>query len=257
MERYKKIGPIKIKDLWFDTDNFLNSKEKIVCLHTNERLEQQDYDAVFIGQTLLLDISQALDSIYKGFEPKSCRYCIRKSLKDGLIVKQAKTEEEYRKYLDFENKFCMEKGISQVSLEEMVKLDVFYALSSKGEFLGGCAFIVSETEKIARYKYGSTLHKMNANEAILWKAICFYHDAGIQIFDFGGVIPTDDADNYYYRHYHFKKKFGGTLSNSYNYYKMSGIYKVAYEIWNVIVKLFFDGDLNEATNWLNRCGLIK
>lgn len=256
MERYKKVGPIMIHDIWFDKARFLNSKNKMVCLHTNEVLKKEEYDFAFTGRTILLDISRDLDLIFKGFEQKSCRYPINKARRDGVIVNKAEGEEDYKRYVKFENQFCKEHHIPQVSMEDMRELDVFYAVSTEGEYLGGCAFVVSDEEGTVRYKYGSTLHKLNANEAILWKAISYYHDSGFRIFDFGGVIPTDDRNSYYYRHYSFKKKFGGELVESFNYYKVRGCLKIIYICFDFFVKIFFGGDLNGAINWLNRCGII-
>ena len=256
MIREKKVFWLTIEDIWFERQRFADSDMKIACLHSNSVLDKGEYDAVLVGQTMLLDISRDVEEIFKGFDQKSCRYPINKAQRDGVRVIKADSEKDYETYLEFENSFCREKGIPLVSMEEMKKLDVFYALSAEGEYLGGCAFIVCHEESIVRYKYGSTLHKLNANEAILWKAICHYHDAGIGMFDFGGVVPTEDRESYYYRHYHFKKKFGGDQADSYVYYKMTGFYRAVYRCFELFVRVFFGGNMNEAVNWINRRGMI-
>lgn len=257
MKRYKKIGPIRICDIWFDTDAFLAASDPITVLHSNSRLDESSYDLRTVGKTFLLDISTEPDAIFHRFEAKSCRYCIRKAIKDGVQVKKAGTEAEVEEYIRFENAFCQEREIPGVTRDDLKELDVFYAIDSGGGYLGGCAFLKSETEKLVRYKYGATLHKLNANEIILWEAICHYHDLKYQHFDFGGVHPTEDQTSYYYRHYSFKKKFGGELIDSYCYYRLRGIYKPLFRCGKWFVDRFFAGDLNGATNWLNKLIKIK
>lgn len=44
MKRYKKIGPIRICDIWFDTDAFLAASDPITVLHSNSRLDESGYD---------------------------------------------------------------------------------------------------------------------------------------------------------------------------------------------------------------------
>lgn len=257
MKRSKKIGLFRISDIWFDTDCFKGTNSRITLLHTNNYLEEEFYDYKIVEKTLVLNIEIKIEDLMQKFDAKSCRYPIRKAVKDGVNVIRAKSETEYETYLSFENDFCKQKNIPGVSRNDLNDLDVYYAISPSGEYLGGCAFIVSESDELVRYKYGATLHKFNANEIILWKAICDYREQGIKYFDFGGVIPTDDKNSYYYRHYHFKKKFGGELVDSYIYCKIPGIYRPIYLMSNLILKIMFKGNLNEAINWLNRRGFVS
>lgn len=257
MKRYKKIGFIKIEDIWFDEERYQKAKGKIISLHTNAKLEKSIYDFRLTAQTFLLDISQPEEIIFAGFEYKSCRYPINKARRDGVRIWKAESNEEKEQYLKYQNIFCSGKEIPTVSAEELEELEIYCAESSEQEFLGGCAFIISADRETVRYKYGATAHKLNANEAILWEAICDYHKRDFKIFDFGGCIPTDDKDSYYYRHYHFKKKFGGKLSDSYTYFKIKGFFRIFYYLFIVFVKLFFHGDVNGFTVWLNKKGLLQ
>ena len=84
-----------------------------------------------------------------------------------------------------------------------------------------------------------------------------YRAKGFQYFDLGGCVPTEDKESYYYRHYHFKKKFGGELIDSYTYFRIRGFYRIFYCIFDKFVQLFFKGDVNGFTNWLNQKGILR
>ena len=56
---------------------------------------------------------------------------------------------------------------------------------------------------------------------------------------------------------HFKKKFGGELIDSYTYFKIKGFYRLFYYIFIKCVQIFFKGDVNEFTNWLNEKKILK
>jgi len=257
MYRYKKIGFVKILDIWFDTGRYLSEEYNIKILHSNDKLHQEYYDFKLNTKTFLLDISKDKKDIMAGFDNKSCRYCINKAMRDEVRVWKAFEREDRTKYLLFQEEFCLRKEIPNVTEEDVQNLDIYCAESKEGEFLGGCAFLLSEDKQTVRYKYGATMHKLNANEAILWRAMCDYHDEGYRIFDLGGCVSTEDKDSYYYRHYHFKKKFGGELVDSYSYFSIKGIYRVFYYMFLGILKIFFGGDVNGLVQWLNKRGLIQ
>lgn len=256
MQRYKKVGFVELLDIWFDEQSFEESEGKIVCLHSNTELPSDRYDFRLTAQTLLLDISKAEKEIFAGFEYKSCRYKINKAKRDGVNVWRVCKEDEKERYLEFQRQFCRERALPEVDKSELGSLDIYCAETRDEEFLGGCAFIVSADQKTVRYKYGATAHRLNANEAILWKAICDYRERGFQVFDFGGCVPTEDKDNNYYSHYQFKRKFGGKLAESYTYFKTRGLSKAFYYGFICLVKLFFKGDVNRFTIWANKKGMI-
>lgn len=257
MERYKKVLFVKIHDIWFETEKYNKSSENVVALHTNQVLDKSLFDEVFVTKTMLIDISCDKDIIFKEFDYKSARYPINKATKDGIIVKRVENEEEEKQFFSFHASFCREKGIPILSQNELAELECYSAWTQEKEYLGGCAFFTSQEEGTVRYKYGSTKHKMNANEIILWKAMCDYHDRGFRWFDMGGVIPTEDKDSYYYRHFKFKEKFGGKLVDSYTYFKFKGIERFFYYIFKVFLKLFFANDINGFTNFLSRHHIIR
>lgn len=257
MERIKRVGILNIYDIWFDTRLFEESNMPIVSLHTNDILDKKEFDFRLVNKTFLLDISDDNEKIFAKFDYKSARYAIKKAMRDGVIVKKISEISEYEQYLKFQKSFCEQKGIPVLHYEELKGLNCYYAVSKESEYLGACAFIESADKKTVRYKYGATLHKLNANEIILWKAIQDYHEAGFIYFDFGGCIPTEDKDTYYYRHFHFKKKFGGELIDSYTYFKIRGFYRIFYYGFLLVIKVFFKSDVNSFSNWLNKRKILK
>lgn len=257
MERKKKVAFLTIHDIWFNTECFEQSKCAVVALHTNDILDKKKYDFCQSTKTFLLDITMEEQKIFSKFEYKSARYAINKAVRDGVTVHRIQTDEEKKQYMMFQKKFCEQKSIPCLSEEELENLTAYYALSSNGEYLGACAFIEADDGRTVRYKYGATEHKLNANEIILWEAIKIYRKRGFQFFDFGGCVPTDDKESYYYRHYHFKKKFGGDLIDTYTYFKVRGVYRVFYYIFNIFVNVFFKGDVNGFTNWLYKRRILK
>ncbi len=257
MERKKRVAFLTIHDIWFDTERFAQSKHAIAALHTNEILEEDQFDFRQETKTFLLDISKEEEAIFSKFDYKSARYAINKAIRDGVTVHRLCTDAEKKQYMTFQQEFCREKGIPLLQEEELESLTGYYALSAEGEYLGACAFIESSDGRTVRYKYGATKHKLNANEIILWEAIKDYRAKGFQYFDLGGCVPTEDKESYYYRHYHFKKKFGGELIDSYTYFRIRGFYRIFYCIFDKFVQLFFKGDVNGFTNWLNQKGILR
>lgn len=257
MFRYKKLGFFKMMDIWFEEELFYMSNCSIKCLHENKEIDKGLYDFKVTEKTFLLDISKEIEEIFAGFDYKSCKYAINKANRDGIRVWKAEDSVDKDKYFAFQNSFCEEKGIPKLACGELDKMEIFCAETIDKEFLGGCAFIISGDGKTVRYKYGSTLHKYNANEAILWSAIQDYHARGFETFDFGGVMPIEDKTSYYYHHYKFKKKFGGKLVDSYIYFKLKGVLKCFYYPFEFILKYCFKEDINNLAIWLNKHKFVK
>ncbi|WP_160558430.1 peptidoglycan bridge formation glycyltransferase FemA/FemB family protein [Parablautia muri] len=257
MFRYKNLAFLKIFDIWFEEELFYTADSSIKCLHENKKIDKNMYDFKITAKTFLLDISKEIEDIFACFDYKSCKYAINRANRDGIRVWKVEDSDDKKKYFDFQNLFCEEKGIPKLDADELNNIEIFCAETDEKEFLGGCAFIISGDKKTVRYKYGATLHKYNANEAIIWYAIQNYHARGFEMFDFGGVMPTEDKTSYYYHHYKFKKKFGGDLIDSYIYFKLKGVLKVLYCPFEIILKYCFKQDINNLVIWLNKHRCMK
>lgn len=257
MKRERKVFFLKISDIWYDFDEYDKDNTDITLLHTVQERKPARYDLIISGKTFLLDLTQGENELLKNMEYKSCRYAINKSTRDGIIVKHAVDKNELEEYLNCQNEFCRERGFAEIRESDLKKYDICIARSPDGEFLGGCAFLADEKTGIVRYKHSATSHKYNTNEAIIWYMICDYKSRGYCYLDLGGVIPTDDKKSYYWRHYHFKKKWGGYLVNDYTYVKARRAISFFLIILKPFVRIFFNNNYNDAINWINKLCTIR
>ena len=257
MVRTRRFFLLKVSDYWFDADAFINSTSPISILHSNKELDKIRFSVKLNSKTFHLDLSPTTQEIFEAFEPKSARYPIRKAERDGVIVKKAETDKERNDFFLFFKEFADKKQFPLIKADELNSYDVFYALSSSGEFLGGLAFVKSPDRSVYRYKHGATSYKYNENDLLLWTAIRYAKEAGYSIFDFGGVTPTYDEKSYYFRQYKFKAKFGGDLVDFYTYIKIRRPFSLLMFVPDVIVRLFFKRDYNGFTNFLDKMNFLK
>ncbi len=246
MERFRKKMFFNIHDVWFDLIKYHESKYLIKILHTNKIID--NYSIIIKEKTFTIDLSQDIDVILSNMDKKSAQYPISKALKSGVYVSKAESETELRKYFNFFDDFAKKKSIPSIAYDELLDYDVFLAYSKENELLGGCAFLIDDESSTYRYKHGATLYKYNENDLILWEAIKYAKTIGYKIFDFGGVKITQDKQSYYYRHYKYKEKFGGDLTDFYCYIKFSGILKLFTFTFKFILNVFFNGDFNRLIN---------
>lgn len=202
-------------------------------------------------KTFLIDLSKTKEEIYSAFDYTGARYKINKALKSGVIVKRAETAAEKQKFYDFYQTFAedprRENKILVLQNSELNNLDVFYAVSTEGEYLGGIGLLPSPDRRYLLYKYAATLHRFCENELMLWHAIQYAKDAQYAYFDMSWMWPTEDTKSDQYRLYQFKKKFGGNLVSFYTYVKLRGPFKVPGVMFRLILKYFFNGDIINFT----------
>lgn len=256
MIREKKIGLFKIEDIWFDNHAYLESRNGITILHSNDILDENTYDLVINDKTILVDLKRTEEEIFKSFDYKSARYRINRATRDGVQVIKIMNDNDLKQYLDFQQDFCEKKEIPIVSYEDLKKMECYSAILEVGEYLGGCSFLISKDGKTARYKFGATKHKFSANEAILWYAMKDLKNRGVEKFDMGGIVITEDKSSYYYRHYQFKSKFGGSVIDSFTYVRAKGIYKPMVKLLKTIIKIFYKENTNEFILKLHHCGFL-
>lgn len=228
-------------------------------MHSNASIDSK-YQFRFVGHTFLLNIEEDEEVIFKKFDYKSARYAINRAKRDEVIVKKIESDQERYEYIKFQESFCAEKGIPMFHEDELNELISYYALSKEGEYLGACSFITDTCKETVRYKYGATKHKLNANEIILWTAICDFHNEGYKVFDFGGAggrVNGEDKNSEDYKRYQFKKKFGGDFVESYSYVKTNGVCKILGLLGQYGIKLFWKDDTNEFVRWITRRKLLK
>jgi|GEM_PF-651582 len=256
MKRNRKIIFFNIEDYWFDIENYINSKSIIKILHTDKILNSKYYNLSIKDKTFTIDLRKDIEIIFNNFE-KSAKYPINKALRDGVHVKKAKEDKEYIDFYNFFTNFSKIKKIPEIEFKELKSYDLFYALSKEGEYLGGCAFVKDSNKSIYRYKHGATSYKYNENDLLIWEALKNAKEEGYLIFDLGGVTLTDDISSYYYRHYRFKKKFGGNLNYFYTYLKAKFPVNIIIYFLKIILIIFLSGDFNKFINFIHKVNKWK
>ena len=257
MIRTRRIFFIGIDDVWFDKPGFINSKKSISILHTQLEIERKKYSVRVIEKTFLIDLRHPIDKIFNAFEPKSARYPIRKAERDGIIVKKATTEKDRQDFISFFKQFSEQKKIPNIKEDDLQWQDIFCAYSPGGEFIGGASFIKANDKTVYRYKHGATNYTGNANDLLLWHAIQHSKEAGFVFFDLGGVRVNQNKNSYYYRHYKFKEKFGGVISDFYTYIKIKKPLSYFMIFPDLFVKLFFKDDYTSFINFLSRIKIMR
>lgn len=246
---------------WMDTAAFLKSANYISLLRTHDELPEKDYFLKIDYKTFLVDLNRAKEEIYSTFDATGARYKINKALKAGVTVKLADTENEKQKFYDFYQTFIEDPKrkdkILTLQQKELDRLELFYAVSAGGEYLGGIGLLPSPDGRYLLYKYAATLHKYCENELLIWHAIQFAKDDGYTWFDMSWFLPTEDKNSDQYRLFQFKKKFGGNMVDFYSYVKFRGPFMIPGFLFKVILRLLFRGDINRFALCLKRMNVFK
>ncbi len=135
-------------------------------------------------------------------------------------------------------------------------MDIFYAVSAEGDYLGGIGLLPSADGRYLLYKYAATLHRFCENELLIWHAIQYAKDDRYSYFDMSWMWATDDKNSDQYRLYQFKKKFGGSLADFYTYVKLRGFLIIPGIIFKLILDFFFKGDMIKFTLLLKKVKVL-
>lgn len=248
IRKYQKCY-LKIADIWFDHEIFLKDSSDIKILHTPEPLDKKCYDLVFKEQTILIDLTKSENELLNSFH-KNIRWAINRSSRDNITIIKAKSNDEYDQFYFFFMNFCKNKNFQPSSKDDILKQDLFLAYDSKGNFLGGSSFIKEEKHKIYRYKHNASIHHGQVNECLLFQAIKYAKEQGLEKMDLGGVALSDNKINGDYNSISkFKLQFGQEKTKFYTYVKIkNGILRVAVVSIFDLLLLFFKGDIVRLIN---------
>ncbi len=246
---------------WMNKEAYLQSRHSISLLRSHDELPENEYFLKIGYKTFLVNLSKSKEDIYSSFDYTGARYKINKAQKSGVIVRRAETPAEKRQFYDFYRTFARDpkrrNKILVLQEGELDRLDIFYAISTEGEYLGGTGLLPSTDRRYLLYKYSATLHRACENELLIWHAIQYAKDAHYAYFDMSWMWPADDKNTDQYRLYQFKKKFGGNLVPFYTYVKLRGPFKIPGILFKLILKFFFHGDLNNFTLLLKKMKAFK
>jgi len=147
-----------------------------------------------------LDLTQSEEEIYKKFSSSSCQYAIRKSQKNGVVIREPKDinhfihhycnqlEEVFEKQ-SLKPTYKIDRVVTLVEkLELSGKLLLLEAVSSDGTCLATGIFVGDN--KLAYFWGGasySKYQKLCPNEPIIFEAIKYWKKRGCTDIDLGGI----------------------------------------------------------------------
>ena len=221
LETEKRISVFKVKEIWF-ADHLFDVKgchSVTFTLHNKDSMV--DGFKHWEVKTLVIDLTQDLDQIWGGFSKKSCRYQIHRAERDGVKVGKS---DDYDGFNKLNHAFRNMKGIAITVDDDYIRnYGTLFMATIDGAVVAGQIYI--EDKDNIRWLLGASkrLEDSNpligcANRALIWEAIRYAKQKGIQEFDFGGyytgrAIPTVSAVNF------FKESFGGVVVTRHVYNK--------------------------------------
>jgi hypothetical protein len=257
----RKIFCFTANYYWMDRGAFLNSRKSISLLRSADQLPENEYSFRLVYKTFLVDLAKSKDEIYAGFDYTRAVCPIKKAIKAGVVVRRAESAEDKLRYYEFYRAFAEDpkrkNQILAVQKDELDKLDILYATSASGDYLGGIGLLPSADRRYLLAKYSATLHKFNEQDLLVWEAIQHAKDEGFAFFDLSWMLPSDDPNSMQYRLFQYKKKFGGDLVDFYSYVRLNGLMKLLGPPFRLVLRHFFDDNINNLALLLKKLGAFK
>jgi len=201
--------------------------------------------------TAVIDLTKDLEEIWRNMDKSSCRYAIKKAERDGVeVVINRHYKEFYKIYKSFRKRKGLSRGLSRIfglsdySLNEIKKYGTLFIAKYNSEII--CGHVYLEDDKNILYWQSArrldTDRKLaniigNASKLLMWEAIKYAKDKGLEIFDFGGLFPQKEAEKNSVKKgiNFFKLSFGGKMIETSHYSKIySKIYKFGSKVYSIL-----------------------
>jgi hypothetical protein len=168
------------------------------------------------AHTLVVDLTQELDTIWKKMSRKRARKGIKKAQRDGVRIK---LNDNYDEFQDLNDSFRKKKGLSHDSESTSVlkRSGPLFVAEYDGEILCGDAFFADGN--IIRWRLGASKRLVdldkaaligNANRLLVWVAIKYAKGKGLREFD----IPLEIATQHKWDTVLLRKVLVETLSSA-------------------------------------------
>ncbi len=233
----RKPWLFKLKEVWFSDKPYdvggCTSVEFIDC---KGKVSIDGFECIEYS-TLVIDLTQDLDTIWSKMGKKSCRYEIKRAVRDGVQVERS---DDYVAFDKLNRQFRKAKGLGKsVGIEYMRKYGTLFLATIDNELVAGQLYL--EDESNIRWLLGvsTRLESDNvltgcANRLLIWEAIKYAKAKGIKEFDFGGYYSGDDNVEWKSIGF-FKQTFGGVPTTHYIYAKSYlGIYAIARRVRSIL-----------------------
>jgi len=185
------------------------------------------------GTTLVIDLTQDLDTIWRNMKKKSCRYEINRAQREGIVIKINQNLDEFAKIY---RAFWKSKVYADAHVRpEFMKYGTIFTAEIDDEVVAGQLYleddshirwIIGGSKRLEVTKDRAILIGC-ANRLILWEAIKYAKEKGIKEFDLGGIYTGKNKNDPRYTIRQFKESFGGILVSRYGYDK---VYSKAYKL---------------------------
>jgi lipid II:glycine glycyltransferase (peptidoglycan interpeptide bridge formation enzyme) len=232
----------KRKHIWFSESPFdVTNCDAVFFRACNNNVTLPGFDKKE-APTLIINLENNIESIWKNMGKKSCRYFIKRAVREEVEVKRNTDPEAF---LDLYFKFARLKKFKtwHMKLDTLKRHGTLFAATYRGEIIAGIV-LLEETTKIRWLFGGSKRLEVDkkksviiscANRLLLWEAIKYAKNKGQKEFDFGGYFAGENnKESPQYKINQFKKQFGGTLVVHYNYIKY---YSKFYALMKKIAKI--------------------
>mgnify|MGYP003454868411 FL=1 len=177
------------------------------------------------GATFVSILHKTEEELWKEVESKQ-RNCVRKGEKSGVECIVCKGEDSIRYLADFQRlrQRTQQHAIGKnANASMLLKSDEFFKklLLNKNTtlFVGmvdnqvaTVALMIQSGKTIYYYSGGSDYElnkKYSCSAYVIWKAICYASQQGVEVFDMGGVPVSPSKEHPAYGVYAFKRSFGG------------------------------------------------
>lgn len=202
-------------------------KEGVIMLHLTHWVRGNNLllDSIEPNATFATSLHLTKEELWKLVESKQ-RNCVRKGEKSGVECIVCKGNDSVQYLSDFQRlrQQTQRHAINKHSQASMLlKSDAFFQklfMSANTTLFVGkvdnqvatVALMIQSGRTVYYYSGGSDyeLNKQYSCSAfIVWKAICYFNEQGLDIFDMGGVPVKPAKDHPAYGVYAFKRSFGG------------------------------------------------
>ncbi len=225
LELERQRHGFKTREVWFSQHPFdVTGYHCVEFYAVRSKVELAGFE-MQSSSTLVIDLTQELDTIWKSMSKTSARNSIKRAEKAGVNVRLNSNYEEFQ---DILSSLMRAKQLppAPLSIDVLQRGGPLFVAEHDGEIISGIAYVADDDIMRLRV-FGSKRLEVdrkratligNANRLLIWEAIQHAKQAGIREFDLG-VYYTGESDVDKARISAFKRSFGGELVPDYFYTK--------------------------------------
>jgi lipid II:glycine glycyltransferase (peptidoglycan interpeptide bridge formation enzyme) len=209
--------------------------------------------------TFIVDLKPSIEGLWERLD-KRARWGIRKSLKAGIVVTEAKDWSDWEEYYNIYVGECHRLGVNPRSYElhkaiyhHLMPIQMASLLTAQlnSKIIAGSLFLATGDE-IVYYKNASNPKylQLQPNNVLQWQAIMLAKERGIRHYDLSGALWNPSRDSPLYGVHKFKEKWGGKLYK-YNFFNLGRLYSVGKHLTEVNPRI------RKFYHFMERCRIIR